>query len=432
MAPNLRATLAAAVVAVGALGLTGPAQAAGPPSHPSASWPRGLTDPFSRSAPVIGRSGELNGVYCTSAADCWAVGDRDANSGRLNQVLHWTGRQWFKVAVPEPAGTGTDDENELSAVRCTSASDCWAVGDYRKRNAADLNQILHWTGKKWFAVTAPTPAGTLPGDRNVLIDVACTSAAACWAVGDYGTGDTAFRNQALRWNGKTWSLVPTPNPAGSKKNHVSALSGVRCTSPDDCWAAGAYGVIDLKPNVRNEMLHWTGRKWTQVLVPSPVGTPKHRFNELFSLSCTSARNCLVVGFTEKFDPSVAVRNEILRWNGTKWAEVHVPNPAGTGSGAINELTGVTCASARDCWAVGTYGDATSAVERNQTMHWNGTVWKAITAPNPAGTGKDDFNRLTSVRCPSPASCWTVGSQGGHIAPKRDEALHWNGTKWAVS
>jgi hypothetical protein len=47
-----------------------------------------------------------------------------------NQVLHWTASgRWRRVTVPEPGGTAPGDNNNLNAVRCASATDCWAVGD---------------------------------------------------------------------------------------------------------------------------------------------------------------------------------------------------------------------------------------------------------------------------------------------------------------
>lgn len=446
MARRLAAVLGAALITTGFLAATGPAHAASPASSASSAslakpgWPHGLSSPLLRPAGVPRGAGELNGVFCTSATDCWAVGYRVGASGaRLNQVLHWTGKKWFSVSVPEPAGTGKDDFNELDAVRCTSASNCWAVGDSEKGNGAKLDQILHWTGKKWFAVSAPTPAGTLRGDVNELFDVACTSASSCWAGGDYGTDDsTTFgeivKNQALRWNGKTWSVVPTPNPAGAKKNHGQAISSIRCASPDDCWAAGAYGVLGNKLMILDEMLHWTGKAWTQVVVPSPAGKTKGSFSEIFGLSCTSARNCLAVGTAEKFGPMGKAVNVVLVWDGTKWRLTHVPNPDGTAPGSLNSLGSVTCAAASDCWAVGSFGGAavTSPAMRNQALHLTGTKWKIVSTPDPAGTKKNDSNRLNAIRCAGPGNCWAVGFSDQPNKPDVDEVLHWNGAKWLAS
>ena len=100
-----------ALIMASALGAGGPALAARS-TGPGLGWPRGLPDPFAvPGAALAGRSGELNGVFCTSADNCWAVGDYTTKTARLNQVLHWTGKKWFKVAVPEPAGTAKGDND---------------------------------------------------------------------------------------------------------------------------------------------------------------------------------------------------------------------------------------------------------------------------------------------------------------------------------
>jgi hypothetical protein len=42
-----------------------------------------------------------------------------------------------------------------------------------------------------------------------------------WAVGDYDHGDSSFAHFTLieRWNGSSWSQVPSPNPGGSSHNN---------------------------------------------------------------------------------------------------------------------------------------------------------------------------------------------------------------------
>ncbi len=65
----------------------------------------------------------------------------------------------------------------------------------------------------------------------------------------------------------------------------------------------------------------------------------------------------------------------LHWNGRRWSRVRTPNPEGTGLNDENVIDGIRCASASDCWAVGTYGtDAGGGVLVNEVLHWNGTKW----------------------------------------------------------
>src|SRR5207253_503535 len=94
------------------------------------------------------------------------------------------------------------------------------------------------------------------------------------------------------------------------------------------------------------------------------------------------------------------------------------------------LEDVTCTSASDCWAVGFYYNNTTA----QTLieHWNGTNWAFVTSAN---TSVIQSNQLFGVTCVSASDCWAVGnyendtpSQGG---PFQTLIEHWDGTAWAI-
>jgi hypothetical protein len=225
--------------------------------------------------PVLGRTASgaydfLNGVRCTSAGNCWAVGGfvPGAAIGRaaiLNQILHWNGRKWSQVSAPDPGSTGAGAINVLDGVVCTSSGNCWAAGAYGPpvHPAVNLNQALHWNGRKWSLVATPDPGGTTAGADNELLDVTCTSPASCWAVGDYGNRNISggsLLNQALHWNGHTWSLIPTPDPGGMASGAANFLNGIRCPSPVSCWAVGdsqASGQVEM-----NQALHWNGHRWS--------------------------------------------------------------------------------------------------------------------------------------------------------------------------
>ena len=232
----------------------------------------------SRRALAVTKSKELFGVFCNSPSDCWAVGEIRGKNTTVNQVLHWTGKRWFGVKVPNQAGTAKGDNNELLAVRCTSAKDCWALGDSQQPGGvAQLDQALHFDGRKWTVVQTPAPGGTSGGAFNVLDDISCTSARNCWAVGDYGLTGTSMQlevafNQVLHWDGRQWMFMKTPNPGGNSagfikvpnpggtgKLHVNVLKALACTAKADCWVVGAAG---LRPGL-NEAMHWNGAKWTE-------------------------------------------------------------------------------------------------------------------------------------------------------------------------
>jgi hypothetical protein len=417
---------------VSALAGGGQADAA-PVSFVPIQIPGAVAFPQSSQASITGNESGLESVYCTMAANCWAVGSTQRAGTSLNEVLHWTGRKWVKISVPDPGGTATGASNELNSVRCTSATNCWAVGSYAKKGA-DLAQALHWTGKKWSLVATPTPGGTLPANVNILTDVACSSAGSCWAAGDYGALNSTdlLLNLLLHWNGKKWSQVSAPNPDGAGDKHLNGLLAVRCAGPADCWAVGTGANVGSQLNFRDEALHWNGKKWLSVAVPNPAGVAKEDVNQLDGLACTSASNCWATGVYGK--AADRALNLALHWNGKRWSRVATPNPEGTQAGASNILVGVNCSSARNCWAVGSISGAESATTatKNEALHWNGTAWSKAPVPQPGGTADGDLSELNSVRCSSPANCWAVGDQQRKNGPNLRQLLHWTGVKWVSS
>jgi hypothetical protein len=375
-------------------------------------------------------TGTLNGVYCTSPANCWAVGETQPAAGgsTLNEILHWNGSAWSPAAVPSPAGVVA----ELEAVRCTKASDCWAVGVNRSSTSTVLNQVLHWNGRRWRLVRTPQPAGTSSTSFNDLNDVACTSATSCWAVGEYARYRAFDVNQVLHWNGRRWTREHSPSPGGAGKGDFSVLTGVRCTSSRACLAVGFDS--SLAGAQRNQALRWNGRNWRAVRAPSPGGTSANDFSNPLGLTCASRADCWSFGVSGTVGSSRTFLNEALHWNGTRWSVAAVPEPGGTRSGAMEQLNGGSCQSATNCWAVGSYvppgGDTLATL--NQALHWDGGKWALATTPDPGGFADTDISELRAVRCVSPRDCWAVGDTQPGGGQSLNQILHWNGTSWTAS
>jgi hypothetical protein len=376
----------------------------------------------------------LYGVFCASRTDCWAVGQRADGDALVNQMMHWNGKSWQQSPTPNPGGTGKFDDNELFAVRCLATRDCWAVGEYLKGHSW-LAEALHWTGKKWYSTKVPAYGGTGTNDVTELFDSTCTAANSCWAVGDFGIGNAPpvkQLNLTLHWNGKKWSKVRTPNPAGVKMKDVNFLDAVRCVSATDCDAAGGYGTVSTTADkTLNEVLHWNGKSWSWVHVANPGGTGAQEDNQLVALACGGARSCWGAGYYDKYEPAQTFQNEMFHWNGKKWATVKVPEPGGTKSGDSNFTYGATCDGSASCWAVGDYRNKNNATV-NEALHWNGKRWYLVGMPNPGGSKALDQSYLYGIRCTSSANCWAVGGALPYLAPSvSNEILHWNGKHWSI-
>jgi len=172
---------------------------------------------------------ELTGVSGSSAQDAWAVGFYYTGLDK-SMILHWNGTAWKQVTSPNPGSQGTF----LYGVRTTSASDAWAVGS-AFNGSADKTLIVHWDGSAWKQVASPNPGGAT--ENNDLSSVAATTATNAWAVGSYDTGQ-GTRTLALHWDGSAWTQATTPNLGGSSID--DAFTSVGASTAGNVWAVGHY------------------------------------------------------------------------------------------------------------------------------------------------------------------------------------------------
>src|SRR5262249_24758516 len=147
-------------------------------------------------------------------------------------IEHWDGSSWSIVPSPN---TSTSQPNLLRGVACTSASDCWAVGEYNLVSSGPNNALIeHWDGSSWSIVAPPNTNAS----QDELWGVTCASESECWAVGDYNvTTGSNFQTLIEHWDGTSWSVVTSANISADEANH---LYSVTCTSASDCWTVGVY------------------------------------------------------------------------------------------------------------------------------------------------------------------------------------------------
>jgi hypothetical protein len=369
-----RAATAALLVLAGSGGVlaTGAPGALAQPLAPAAHGP----------ALPGGPASLLFGLRCITAADCWAVGESDPKT----EALHWNGHRWSQVPTPSPG----DSTNTLDDVACTSHANCWAVGTAAFQNETALNLVLHWNGRRWSQVPAPSLA---PQGVNELWQVSCISAASCWAVGQSSGG-----GEVLAWNGHRWSLFPglTVEP-----------TAVHCAPSGICWIVGSEGPAGVG-------LRWNGHTWQTTDIPGNA--------ELFSIRCQGTASCWAVGAAGVSRD----HNGILHWNGQAWSKTATPRPYGTGRDPRG-LGGLACTSSSDCWAVGPPQRGRPS-RVNEALHWNGQQWSYAPIPSPPST----LSALTAIACTSAANCWAVGNFTGSAGhPGGGQALHWNGHAWVM-
>lgn len=175
----------------------------------------------------------LLGVSCTSAAACTAVGSEGTAFGAdVTLVEAWNGTTWtIEPSLNPTASRGSS----LSEVSCTLATSCSAVASYTTRGGEEVTLAEAWNGTTWGIEPTANPSGVRDSHLSA---VSCTSATACAAVG-YLNGGGNDQTLAEAWNGTAWAIEPTPNPNGNGDLH-----GVSCTSASACVAVGMSGLLN--------------------------------------------------------------------------------------------------------------------------------------------------------------------------------------------
>jgi hypothetical protein len=139
------------------------------------------------------------------AVGTWFTGPAD-----LGYYGMWNGSVWRGARVrPQPEAMVVSSP---LAVSCAVPAKCLAVGYYRApvKGSDYPNRALaeFFNGKSWTRLSVPVPAGAADTD---FVAVSCLSATRCVAVGttDYGSPQVGSASALTGfWNGKTWRLVP--------------------------------------------------------------------------------------------------------------------------------------------------------------------------------------------------------------------------------
>lgn len=300
--------------------------------------------------------------------------------------------------VPAPV---LGQEDALEAVDAVSANNVWAVGAFRESGVA-RTFTARWDGTTWSHVPSPN----MSAGAHYLSGVAAVTSPQlyAWASGSYFTG-ALERTLIAFWDGAGWTLNISDN-AGPGNNHLNAIDA---TTLFNAWSVGHYD-----NNGTDQTLTMHFQSGVFAVEPSPnVGTGDNHLN---AVKVLSDNNAWAVG---EYSSGTANRTLIEHWDGSAWHIVPSPNE-GTGD---NTLQAVTAVSSTDAWAFGAYFDANNTY-RTLILHWDGASWSIVPGAN-VGTNTNFLRASTAI---SANDIWAAGyyfAEGYHTL-----ILHWDGASWS--
>jgi hypothetical protein len=201
---------------------------------------------------------------------------------------HWNGKRWAIQNIVTPPGSAS---TFMQGVSCSAAASCTAVGSYNNASGLGVTLAEMWNGASWAVQDTPSPAGATEG--STLIGVSCPSPADCTAAGYSTDGSGNTTTLAEQWNGSAWAIQSTPNESSGAPVH-NDLWGVSCAAADSCSATGYFtnSSVLLRPLAE----HWNGTFWVVEDAPDPSG--RHGSSLQGGVSCSSPSKCTAVGWSQ--------------------------------------------------------------------------------------------------------------------------------------
>jgi hypothetical protein len=320
-------------------------------------------------------AGSLNSVSCTSSRACTAVGATSQQSF----AEHWNGSLWSLQKTwnqpPVPFADPNSTTTALNGVTCTAAKACIAVGSSGWSAAGccggSSRLAERWNGRSWTVVEAPRLTTNNGGSGgNGLDSVSCSSARTCTAVGEAVDSGGRGSSFVQRFDGRRWTTQRELGSAG--------VRSVSCPSTESCTAVGLRDDnVSPLSRARGLAARWDGRHWTI----DPIHRLKHG-TELDGVSCPIVTRCVAVGASPPpvVAPGAPEAPASASFNGIRWVAHRMPFRAGWQASP----NGLSCASPADCMAVGeTFTLAPPNASAQETIlveHWSGRKWTIQQTP----------------------------------------------------
>jgi len=333
-----------------------------------------------------------------------------------------TGNPWGQAR--EVPGTGALNKAgyaQITSVSCASAGNCSAGGFYSDRHGqySPTSQpfvVSEVRGRWRKAEEVPGTAALNKSGHAAITSVSCASAGNCSAGGYYvGVARNVAKAFVVSQVNGTWRKAEKmPGIAALTISELAWITSVSCASAGNCSAGGWYYTAGVNGTRGAFVASEVNGTWGKAEEVPGTGAPNIIPSDaITAVSCGSAGNCSAGGsYVDVSSKSQAfVVSEV---NGTWQTAETVPGTAALNEGMFAEITSVSCTSAGDCSAGGSYGDGSDAAQAFVVSEVNGTWQTAEEVPGTAALNKGRAAQITSVSCASAGHC----SAGGYYSRAR--------------
>ena len=216
---------------------------------------------------------------------------------------------------------------------------------------------------------------------------------------DDGSGPAVYASDAAsllrRWNGTSWSSVPSSPVGGSDL----AVGGLGFGGPERLYSISIYSTVDSFDGTTTTNLPGVGNlfPWPPVIAVLDDGL--------------GAGNAVFVGgqMSVNGGPYSA---HVARWNGTSWAEL------GGAIASVRAFESFDDGTGRRLYAGGGFTQA------GEIARWSGSSWESLPGPRLEGT-------VTNLRVHDDGAGPALYACGEFTLPVSARVVKWSGSQWTA-
>ncbi len=350
----------------------------------------------------------------------WAV---PAARGAVPAAGSW-GRA---VGVPGLAALNKGGRAEVRQVSCGSAGSCVAGGFYLDGQDHQQGFVASQKNGAWGQAVKVPGLGTLnKGGGAGVFSVSCSPRGNCAAGGGYEDRGQQLRGFVVSERTGVWGqAVEVPGLAALGPAGVGSVS---CASAGNCAAGGSY----LAGKQHGFVVSERNGVWGQAIeVPGLAALTQGRPASVQSVSCGAAGNCAAVGFY-RHRPAHDQGFVAVEKNGVWGQAVEVPGLAALNKGGQAVVSSVSCASAGNCAAGGSYADSDGRRQGFVAVETNGVWGQAVEVPGLAALNKGGNAGVGSVSCASAGNCAAGGSYLGGSGHQQGFVVSQANGRWGTA
>jgi D-alanine-D-alanine ligase-like ATP-grasp enzyme len=310
--------------------------------------------------------------------------------------------------VPGTASLNAGGSAAVSSVSCASPGNCSAAGSYVDGAGHQQVFVVTETNGTWGkALKVPGLASLNTNVAPAVTSVSCASAGNCGAGGSYQDRDGHLQAFVVTQSHGVWATAKrVPGMASLNAGGSAAIRSVSCASAGNCSGGGYYrdGIGRDQAFVVTQVNGTWGKA---VQVPGTAGLNAGRSAGVNSVSCASAGNCSAGGSYR--DSSGHLQAFVAtQIKGTWGKATQVPGTAGLNAGGSAVVGLVSCGSAGNCSAGGYYQDGSGHLQVFVVTQAHDTWGKAKEVPGTAALNAGGLAAIGSVSCASAGNCSAGG------------------------